>query len=506
MLLILLILIPFIGSFLSLLSIRLHNQCPRIIALLSTSCCFLISLYFFLKNFLRYSDGVIVPRWISEFSIPWISNFGIFFHIGLDRLSLLMVILTSFIGILAVLCEWYKKYKNIGVFYFLFLLIITATLGVFLSLDLFVFFCFLEFLLFPIYFLIVFWGNSYHDMEYSRLKAARKFFIYSQLSGLFFLISILLLVWVHYIDSGIWTFDYFLLQKTPMSFFIEFLLMCGFFISFAIKMPLVPFHNWLSTLQMFTPSSGSIDLIGILLKTSVYGFLRFSVVFCPRTIHYFSSFFLAFGIFSVMYGAFLAFSQNNIKKFISYSSISHMGILFMALHSENITAYQGIILYIISYTLSASAFLIITGIMQSHAKTYNITCMNNIFSNCSILSVFFLFFSLINLGLPCTGNFSGEFMMLWGIFCSSPWFGTILFFVFIFSAVYCLNIINKVLYELSSFNKKYLEVSWLQISILLILVMSLVFLGLYPDILINFVYDTITYLYKPYISFVLNMR
>nr|WP_049769256.1 NADH-quinone oxidoreductase subunit M [Buchnera aphidicola] len=468
---------------------------------------FFISIYLFWNNFLASQcNSVVVHHWILDFSIPWISNFGIFFHIGVDRLSLLMVILTSFIGIIAVLCEWNRYYKNMEVFYFLFLLIIGATLGIFLSIDLFLFFCFFELLLFSNVFLIFLWGHSYIDFQYSRIDAARKFFIYSQLSGLFFLLSSLLLVWVHYTDSGIWTFNYCILKNTSFSFITECFLMFGFFLSFAIKMPLVPFHHWFSMLQMFTPSSGSIDLIGILLKTSVYGFLRFSIMLFPRAIHYFSNFFLLFGIISVIYGVFLAFSQKNMKNFISYSSISHMGVVFMALHSENIIAYQGVVLYIIAYTLSTSAFLIIIGIMHNSIKSYNISDMSNIFSSSSILFFFFLFLSLINLGLPGTGNFSGEFIMLWGVFFSSPWFGTILFFIFILSAVYCLNIINKILYEPVCSKKKFLEVSILNISILIILIGSLIFFGLYPDLLINFIYNMITCLYQPYIPFFIKYK
>ncbi|WP_075431786.1 complex I subunit 4 family protein [Buchnera aphidicola] len=502
MLLLILILIPFLGSFLSFLSIRLCLALPRIIAMFSIFFCFFISVYLFFYSFFgcKYNN-IIANHWISEFSVPWVPNFGIFFHLGLDKLSLLMILLTSFIGIIAILCEWYHDYKNIEVFYFLFQLIIAATLGVFLSLDLFLFFCFFELLLLSIYYIIVIWGYKYIAIQYTRLHAARKFFIYSQLSGLFFLLSSMLLAWVHYNSSGIWTFNYCSLLNTPMSFLTECILMFCFFLSFIIKMPLVPFHSWLSTLQLFTPSSGSIDLIGILLKTSVYGFLRFSIIFFPRAIHYFSEFFLFFGIISVIYGGFLACSQNNIKNFISYSSISHMGIVFMALHSENIIAYQGVILYIISYALSTSAFLIMASIIHNHIKSYNIFYMSDIFSNNPLLLFLFLFFSLVNLGLPCTGNFSGEFMMLWGIFYSSPWLGIALFFVFILSAIYCLTFLNKILYESTNYKETFLEVSILNISMLIILVVILIFLGIYPNFLIHFIYDITAYLYQPYIPF-----
>lgn len=502
MLLLMLIIIPFLGSFLSILSIRYCSVLPRIIAIFSTFFCFFISIYLFFYSYLGHQyNNIITHHWISEFSVPWVSNFGIFFHLGLDKLSLLMVLLTLFISIIAILCEWYHDYKKIEVFYFLFQLIITGTLGIFLSLDLFLFFCFFELLLLSMYNIIVSWGYYDITLQYTRLNAARKFFIYSQLSGLFFLLSSILLAWVHYHHSGIWTFNYCSLLNTPMSFSMECCLMFCFFVSFIIKMPLVPFHGWLSTLQIFTPSSGSIDLIGILLKTSVYGFLRFSVIFFPRAIHYFSDFFLFFGMISVIYGGFLACSQNNIKKFISYSSISHMGIVFMALHSESLVAYQGVILYIISYVLSTSAFLIITSIIHDAIKSYNIFYMSDIFSNNPLLLFLFLFFSLVNLGLPCTGNFSGEFMMLWGIFYSSPWLGLALFFIFILSSVYCLSILNKILYEPMNDKEKCLDISILNISILIMLVVNLIFLGIYPNFLINFIYDITTYLYKPYIPF-----
>lgn len=502
MLLIMLIGIPFLSALLSLQSVRFCSKFPRIISLLAMFFCLCIAIFFYWKSFFIYSNHNNLSNiWISEFSSIWIPKFGIFFHIGIDKFSVLMIILTSIIGIFAILCEWNKNYKNLNVFYCFFLLIITAIFGIFLSIDLFLFFCFWEVLLLPFYFLVIFWNKKIIIKQYDYIYRARKFFIYSQLSGLFLLISILMLVWNHYIISGIWTFNYVLLRDTYFSFQTETFLMFSFFLAFAIKMPLVPFHSWLPDIQQCTPVSGSIDLIGILLKISIYGFLKFSLMFFPRSIHFFSLFFLFFGLLSIFYGAVMAFLEKNMKRLVSYSSISHMGVIFIALHSGSIIAYQGIVIYIISYTLSSAALLIIIGKIKDYVKTYNFLYISGLYLFFPTLSTFFLFFSLVNLGLPGTGNFVGEFMMLFGIFRFFPYFSIIIFFIFIFSSIYYLNMVHKICYGVSDFKKNVAVLTKLDLSILFVLTIIIIIIGFYPKFIINYFESILNDIYKPYIPF-----
>ncbi len=278
-----LILIPFIGGFLCWQTERFGVKVPRWIALITMGLTLALGLQLWLQGGYSLTQSAGIPQWQSEFVLPWIPRFGISIHLALDGLSLLMVVLTGLLGVLAVLCSWREIEKYQGFFHLNLMWILGGVIGVFLAIDMFLFFFFWEMMLVPMYFLIALWGHKASDGK-TRITAATKFFIYTQASGLVMLIAILALVFVHYNATGVWTFNYEELLNTPMSHGVEYLLMLGFFIAFAVKMPVVPLHGWLPDAHSQAPTAGSVDLAGILLKTAAYGLLRFSLAIVPERV------------------------------------------------------------------------------------------------------------------------------------------------------------------------------------------------------------------------------
>ncbi|CAL4320122.1 NuoM family protein [Buchnera aphidicola] len=494
MLLFLLIIIPLLGGFLSWISEYYDIKYPRWIALITVSIVLIISLYIWICKFYNFFDQPSYSHWIIEFVYPWIPRFGIFFHLAMDGFSLLMVILSLVLSTVSVLCSWnlyQRRYQ--GIFYLSLLHILSATLGIFLSIDLFLFFCFWEVVLIPIYLLIIFFDSEDHEKNI-RISSANTFFMYSQLSSFIMLIAIIGLSVLYYLKFNLWTFDYNLLirlynQNTNFSI-LEYILMIGFFIGFAIKIPIVPFHGWLPNTHRYLPIEGSIDIVAFLLKTGIYGILRFIIPFFPNASHSFSNFFIFLGIINFLYGAFLAFSQKDLKNLISYGSISHVGIILVAIYTYNEISYQGAILYIISHALSTSALFIISGWLKKYFNTRNIYKINGLLEKFDWLPGFFLFFCLSSIGLPGTGSFIGELMMLIGIFDKSPIFFGILVIGLICSISYTLKMMQNICYGNYNKTSKNMSISTIDILVMLIILISLFFVGLNSKIILDTLYLT----------------
>lgn len=311
---------------------------PRWIALITMGLTLALGLQLWLQGGYSLTQSAGLPQWQSEFILPWIPRFGITIHLAIDGLSLLMVVLTGLLGVLAVLCSG-EKSKNTGLLPPEPDVDLGGVIGVFTAIDMFLFFFFWEMMLVPMYFLIALWGHKASDGK-TRITAATKFFIYTQASGLVMLIAILALVFVHYNATGVWTFNYEDLLKTPMSHGVEYLLMLGFFIAFAVKMPVVPLHGWLPDAHSQAPTAGSVDLAGILLKTAAYGLLRFSLPLFPNASAEFAPIAMWLGVIGIFYGAWMAFTQYDIKRLIAYTSVSHMGFVLIAIYTGSQLAYQ----------------------------------------------------------------------------------------------------------------------------------------------------------------------
>ncbi len=289
-----------------------------------------------------------------------------------------------------------------GFFHLNLMWILGGVIGVFLALDLFMFFFFWEMMLVPMYFLIALWGHSSSDGKKTRIYAATKFFIFTQASGLIMLVAILGLVLVNFNNTGVITFNYADLLKVQMSKTTEYVLMLGFFIAFAVKLPVVPFHSWLPDAHAQAPTAGSVDLAGILLKTAAYGLLRFALPLFPNASAEFAPIAMTLGLIGIFYGAFLAFAQTDIKRLIAFSSVSHMGFVLIGIYSGSQLALQGAVIQMLAHGLSAAALFILSGQLYERLHTRDMREMGGIWSRIAYLPAISLFFAAASLGLPGT--------------------------------------------------------------------------------------------------------
>jgi NADH-quinone oxidoreductase subunit M len=475
-----LILLPFIGGFFCWLVEFTHKgtNIPRWIALVTMLCQFALAL----TLWHNYDFNLMLPgegSWALDYQIPWIPSFGISIHLAMDGMSMLMVVLTSFLGILGVICSWKEIQERVGFFHLNLLWIIAAVIGVFLAIDLFLFFFFWEMMLVPMFFLIAVWGHAGSDGR-SRISAAIKFFIYTQASGLMMLLSILGLVFIHYRATGIFSFDYATLLHTEMSSTVEMILMLGFFIAFAVKMPMLPLHGWLPDTHSQAPTAGSVDLAGLLLKTAAYGLIRFGIPFFPHASATFAPIAMTLGLISIFYAALIAFRQTDIKRLIAYSSISHMGFVVIAIYVGTATAIQGAIVQMIAHGLSAAALFIMSGQLYERLHTRDLREMGGLWHRLRYLPGMMMLFSVASLGLPGTGNFIGEFMMLVGSFGTVPYIIMLATAGLVFGSVYSLAVLQRSCFGPGKAATMLRSLSAREYLMLLVLAVLLVALGVYP--------------------------
>jgi NADH-quinone oxidoreductase subunit M len=476
-----LILIPFIGGLLSWQAERFGSKAPRWIALFSMFALFGCTLNLWLKydySLTNLSSGSSV--WAEELQVNWIPRFGISFHLALDGLSILMLLLTAFLGVLAVICSWSEVQRKIGFFHLNLLWILGAVAGVFLAMDMFLFFFFWEMMLIPMYFLISLWGHKSVDGK-GRVEAATKFFIYTQSSGLLLLLAIVGLVFVHYMQSNVLTFDYSALRNTQMNASMEMILMLGFFIAFAVKFPIVPFHSWLPDAHSQAPTAGSVDLAGILLKTAAYGMLRFAIPFFPHASQEIAPIAMWLGVLGIIYGAFAAYSQDDIKRLIAYTSISHMGFVLIGIYSFNQIAMQGVVVQMLAHGISAAALFIISGQLYERLKTRDLNKMGGLSSRLAGIPPIAMFFAAASLGLPGLGNFVGEFLILLGTFKVNQ---TVTLFAtsgLVLGAVYSLIMVQRSLHGAAQSDEPLAGINMRELTMMLSLIFIMVWLGLYPQ-------------------------
>ncbi|MGC8100598.1 NADH-quinone oxidoreductase subunit M [Metapseudomonas otitidis] len=476
-----LILIPFIGGLLCWQGERFGTTLPRWIALLTMSLLFGLGLWLWATgNFNLAPAPGADPVWAHEFKVNWIERFGITIHLAMDGLSVLMVTLTGLLGVLSVLCSWNEIQNRVGFFHLNLMWILGGVVGVFLAVDLFLFFFFWEMMLVPMYFLIALWGHSGSKGK-TRIYAATKFFIFTQASGLVMLVAILGLVLVHYNATGVLTFNYADLLKTPLTPTAEYLLMLGFFIAFAVKFPVVPFHSWLPDAHAQAPTAGSVDLAGILLKTAAYGLMRFALPLFPNASAEFAPIAHWLGVFAIVYGALLSFAQTDIKRLVAFSSVSHMGFVLIAIYSGSQIALQGAVVQMMAHGLSAAALFILCGQLYERLHTRDMRQMGGIWSRMPYLPAISLFFAAAALGLPGTGNFVGEFLILLGSFEKAMWVTIIAATGLVFGSVYSLIMIHRAHFGAAKSDAPLQGLKPRELIMVLGLAVLLIILGVYPQ-------------------------
>lgn len=414
-------------------------------------------------------------KWIVSYTANWIPAFGIQFKLAMDGLSLLMLLLTSFLSVICVLVSWKEIKSRIGFFHFNLLFEIAGITGVFLSLDLFLFYFSWELMLVPMYFLISIWGHE------DRIYAGKKFFLFTQASGLLMLLSILGLFFIHGQNTGIYTFDYEQLLGTSITPQIGFLLMLGFVIAFCVKLSTVPIHSWLPDAHTQASTAGSVILAGLLLKTGAYGLLRFAVPLFPEASRQLAPLAVFLGVVSILYGAKLAFAQTDLKRLVAYISVSHMGFILLGIYSFNEMAMQGVVMQMIVHAISTGALFIIAGAIFDRIHTRDLHQMGGLWRQIPRMGTMGLVFVMASMGLPGLGNFIAEILILIGSFQGDFKVLTIIATIVLITATaYALRIMQKVFYGKEQKVWKIMDFDTREMMVMLSLTSVIIWLGWYP--------------------------
>ena len=460
----------------------INNALCKWVALLASVAAFIISCYAFYEY--RNATGS-AGIWLVDFNLNWIPSFGITFHLALDGLSLVMLLLTSFLGVLAVLCSWTEIKERIGFYYFNLLWTLAGITGVFVAMDLFLFYFFWEVMIVPMYFLIAIWGDT------NRRYAAYKFFIFTQAGGLLMLLSILALYFINGSDTGTYTFNYFILKNTTLTFDAGRWIMLGFLIAFIIKLPVVPFHSWLPDAHSEAPTAGSLILAGLLLKTGAYGIIRFVITMFPDNATEISQYAMLFGVIGIIYGAMLAFAQTDLKRFIAYTSVSHMGFVLLGVFTFREMALQGVVMQMLTHGISTGALFAMAGMLKERLHTRDINSMGGLWSGMPVMGGLALVFAMASLGLPMMGNFVAEFLILVASYEVSPALTIIASIGLVFAALYSLRMVQKVFLGPLQPASHVKDINAREFAIMISLSVAIVVLGLYPQPVLDSVKEVV---------------
>jgi len=474
-----LIVILLAGGVLAALSEKIHQHAPRWTALAVVTVDFLYLLSHLSAidsaSLLAVPDPTNPSSWLMHYSAQWIPAFGISIELAMDGLSLLMVLLTLVLGAVAISSSWTDVKIHRGFFEANLLWTLAGVLGVFLALDLFLFFLFWEVMLIPMYFMIAIWGHEKRDY------ASMKFFIFTQASGLLMLVAIMTLASVYHSATGQWSFSYFDLLNTKMDEQTAYWLMLGFFIAFVVKLPGFPFHTWLPDAHTQAPTAGSVILAGILLKTGAYGLIRFAVPLFPQAAMEFSPVAIALGATGVVYGAVLAFGQTDFKRLVAYSSVSHMGFVLLGVYAWNELALQGAVMQMVAHGFSTAALFMIAGSLQERLHTRDMRKMGGLWQNMPRMGAVAMFFVVASLGLPGLGNFVAEFLVLVGLFQVDRWMTVIAALGLITGAAYSLILMQRSFQGAPDESRTLTDFGTREMLTMGVMMVALVWLGIYPQ-------------------------
>ena len=469
MILLCLIVIPLLAGVLAWAVARWNTSACRWIALIAVLADFVLTLLLWIVN-AHHS----FTTWFAQADWNWIPEFGIRFHLAVDGLSLLLLMLTFFLGVLSVVASWREITSAVGFFHLNLLWILAGIAGVFLAVNLFLFYFAWELMLVPMYFLIAIWGHE------NRIYAAVKFFIFTQLSGLLMLIAILALFFLHHNATGVYTFEYQDLLGTAMAPGTEMWLMLGFFIAFAVKLPVIVVHTWLPDAHTEAPTAGSVILAGLLLKTGAYGMLRFVLPLFPHAAQAFAPVAMALGVAGILYGALLAFGQSDLKRLVAYTSVSHLGFVLLGIFVWNDLALQGALMTMICHGISTGALFILVGALQDRIHTREMDQMGGIWSTAPRLSGAALFFALASLGLPGLGDFVGEFLVLLGTYRRSVLLAALATIGVLFATFYALRLVQRAFQGPNTHDWRIHDLVPREGIAMALMIAALLWLGLYP--------------------------
>jgi NADH-quinone oxidoreductase subunit M len=464
-----LLVLPLAGALLCLALCRFSTVC-RWLAVLVAGAELLLAIWLFVT----LGSGGAGGEWLLYEDASWIGRFGIRYTLGLDGISLLLVLLTAFVQFLGIIVSLERR-DHIPAFMAMLLLLESAIIGVFLALDLFLFYLFWEAMLIPMFFMIIIWGR--HER---RFYAAVKFFLFTLGGSLFLLLGIIALHLLHAEQSGTVTFSLAALQQAQIPPSLAPWLFAAFFLGFAVKVPIVPLHTWLPDAHTEAPTAGSLDLAGLLLKTGMYGLLRITFPLFPEETQAILPPLAIFGLVAIFYAAWIAYAQQDIKRLVAYSSVSHVGFMVLGFAAWNATAVEGSILQMFNHGISTGALFIMIGMINHRAGTRQLDQLGGLWGKTPILSAFFLFFALSSLGLPGLNNFVGEILILLGTFQRWPVLAAIAVLGVVYAAAYMLRLVHGTLWGPEMTSKPWPDMTWREGIVLVPLALLVLWLGLYP--------------------------
>jgi len=428
--------LPALAGVLMIAFMRGRPSWYKTTALVATGVNFLL-VFVMLYSFDRYTADM---QFVEN--VPWIKSLGISYHMGVDGISVLMILLTTLLSLLIIPASWnYAKDKKELTFFAAFLFLETGMLGLFCARDLFMFYVFWEIMLIPMYFIIGVWGGP------RRIYAAIKFFLFTLAGSLLMLVAIVAIAWLARPNSyATPVFDMDMLSNTLFSWNVQFWAFLAFFVAFAVKVPMWPLHTWLPDAHVEAPMAGSVILAGVLLKVGGYGMLRICLPFFPDVISTFVPYIMVLSIIAIIYGALLSLVQKDLKKLVAYSSVSHMGFVTAGIFALNVIGIEGAILVMFSHGLLTGALFLMVGFLSERVHTREISAMGGLASPFPVMAGFLLFFTLASLGLPGLSGFVGEFLSLLGLFTYNKAMGAVAALGIILAAAYLLWMFQRVMF------------------------------------------------------------
>ena len=435
----------------------------------------LLTLLLSLKLYFAFDPAQAAMQFLLD--KPWLPSFGINYFLGIDGISLLMIMLTALLMPVAVLASFSYIRESLRAYYACLLFLEAAMIGVFAALDLFVFYLFWEGMLIPMYFLIGIWGGP------RRIYAALKFFIYTMAGSVLMLVAILWVVSAHHTATGAWTFSLPALYGGAFTAQAQLWLFAAFALAFAVKVPLFPFHTWLPDAHVEAPTAGSVLLAGVLLKMGVYGYLRLAVPMFPDAARIFAPWLAGLGVVGIIYGSLVAWSQRDMKKLVAYSSVAHLGLVMLGIMSFEPAAVAGAVLQMVNHGLSTGALFLLVGVLYERRHTRMIEDYGGLAKVMPGFAVVFMIVTLSSIGLPGLNGFIGEALVLFGAFRVYPWLAGAALSGVILSAVYMLGMYQQVIFgPLRHTENKVLPDlnarEWLYLAPILVLI---VLIGVWPN-------------------------
>ncbi len=477
--------IPLVGMFVIFLIDRENKGLIRGVAFATALVDFLVSLPLFFKFELTHK-----MQFVEK--IDWIPEFGVSYHMGVDGISMLLVVLTTLTCVVCMASTWEAIDKHVKEFMILSLLLETGMIGVFCALDFFLFYVLWEVMLIPMYFIIGVWGGA------ARIYAAIKFFIYTMFGSVLMLVAI---IWMYYHQhevTGVWTTDILAYHSLAISPSAQMVLFIAFFLAFAIKVPVFPFHTWLPDAHVQAPTAGSVILAGILLKMGTYGFLRFSLPMFPDASQAAVGWVMVLSVIGIIYGAWVATVQSDIKKLVAYSSVSHLGFVMMGMFALTVPAVEGAIMQMLGHGVSTGALFLAVGVLYERRHTREISEYGGITKVMPIFATIFMIVTLSSIGLPGTNGFVGEFLILMGSFRDYPVFTVIATSGVIWGAVYMLWMFQRVMFQkiTKKENENLKDMNVREIAYFAPFVALIFIMGVFPTPFLKMMEPTVVHLIK----------